>query len=93
MLLQDVKQFLKGVLRVEKVLQFVKVSETHMKGVRRDVNDASVNPTKFLRELKSWQTTLQQFVIKMESQYPLYKDLLSQFLAGVSEVGESSMSV
>ena len=86
MLLQDVRQFLKGVLDSEKVLYRVKVAQIHMDDLCSEESDGAVNPTKFVKELKSWQTTLQHFVVKMESEYPLYRDLLSQFLAGISQV-------
>ena len=86
MLLQDVRQFLKGVLDAEKVLCRVKVAQMHMDDLCSEESDGAVNPTKFVKELKSWQTTLQHFVVKMEFEYPLYRDLLSQFLAGISQV-------
>ena len=77
---------MKGVLDAEKVLHRVKVAQNHMDDLCSEGNDGAVNPAKFVKELKSWQSTLQHFVMKMESQYPLYRDLLSQFLAGISQV-------
>ena len=86
MLLQDVRQFLKGVLDAEKVLYRIKVAQMHMDDLCSEESGGAVNPIKFVKELKSWQTTLQHFIVKMESEYPLYRDLLSQFLAGISQV-------
>lgn len=88
MLLQDVQQFLKSVLDVEKVLRCVHMSQTRLDALCGETASAESAAVKFLNELKSWQNTLQQFITKTAEQYPLYKDLLSTFLPGVAQVRE-----
>ncbi len=85
MLLQDVQQFLRSVVDVEKVLHIADHAQQLMRDAVFSADPQSATG-KFLSELLSWQNTLQQFVLRTETQYPLYADLLSSFLAGVAQV-------
>ncbi len=76
------KQFLKNVADVEKIM---KLSWTANEIYNKSTSvDAAT--TKLMSEMQATENTLQQFLTRMLQQYPLYKDLLSPFLAGVSQV-------
>ncbi|XP_074663211.1 midasin-like [Tubulanus polymorphus] len=83
-LLNDVKQYINAIGSESRVLTMITQLDTVLNCVSNDKTSTNLNT--LLKEEKSWQSTVQSFIRKINRDYPFYTDLTAPFLAGISEL-------
>ncbi len=81
MLLQEVSQFQTSVGSVCRIIELADQVQEMYRGSHRSGSVPAV-----LAKAKAWHTTTQQFVTRLTTNYPLYRDLILPFVEGISQV-------
>ncbi|XP_064629159.1 midasin-like [Lineus longissimus] len=84
-ILQYAHQFLTTVCSMETVIATLDKLSSAMTDLKDPSTDASWVQNLLIQE-SSWQASIEQYIKKMEIDYPLYRDLLVPYIAGIAQV-------